>query len=153
MKTTILANVLLPLLASLILPPVDLLIFLTLSMVLDFLTGVVAAKMEGKEITSLGFRGTVKKFTQYGSAICVGILLANIADRGQAGQIASTVYLYFGNALISFIIFIEIKSILENLIKTSPNSDFTRYFLTPVNNLLSLDLSKFIPKTNNEKID
>ena len=147
MKTTILANLLLPMFAALILPPVDLLMFLTFAMILDFVTGVIAAKMSGNEITSIGFRGTIKKFTQYGSAICVGILLANIADRGESGQLTTTAYMYFGNALLSFLMLIEVKSILENCIKISPTSDFTRYFLAPINNILSLDLSKFVKQT------
>jgi phage-related holin len=149
MKTLTIAYVLPSLLMGLILPPVDLLMLLTAAMVLDLITGVASAKLRGVQITSTGFRGTIKKFIQYGSAIAIGILLANLADRDHS-EIATTIYKYFDNTLISFLIFIEIKSILENSVEISPTSDFTKYFLTPINKLLSLDLEKFT-KTENEK--
>lgn len=138
-------------LLAIILPPADLLLWLGIAMVLDLLTGIAKAVKKDIPRTSTGLRQTVVKFIQYGGAISVGIILANVSEY-QNDSSSQIIYKYFSNSMLLFIIFIEIKSILENMIEVSPDSDFTRYFLGPIHNLLSFDFKQFIKPPNKEQV-
>ena len=147
MKTAFL--IFIPLNLIIILPPGDLLVGLGLAMLLDLVSGVAKAVKKDIPRTSEGFRRTVMKFIQYGGAIAIGIILASVAEL-KVDTMHYQIYQYFSNAILMFIIFIEIKSILENLTEVSPDSDFTRYFLNPIHSLLSFDLKRFVkqPESN-----
>jgi MFS superfamily sulfate permease-like transporter len=150
MKTLTL-KLMVPLLMAVVLPPPALLAWLGFTMLVDLITGVAVAIKKDIPRTSTGFRKTVNKFLQYGGAIAVGIILANISDM-QKDSAGEKIYQYFSNSMLSFIIFIEIKSIMENLVQISPKSDFTKLFLNPIHKILSLDLKNFLnTKTENEK--
>lgn len=153
MKTLTTIKLMVPFLMAIVLPPPTLLLWLGITMVLDFITGVAKAIKNDEPRTSTGFRRTVMKFIQYGGAISIGIILANISDM-QKDSASETLYRYFSNSMLSFIIFIEIKSIIENMVEVSPKSDFTKLFLNPIHEILSLDLKNFIntkTETENEK--
>jgi Bacteriophage holin family len=151
MKTLTTIKLMIPLLMAIVLPPANLLMWLGITMILDLITGIFKAVKNDIPRTSTGFRRTVQKFIQYGGAISISIILSNISEM-QKDSAASGILIYFGKSLISFIIFIEIKSILENLVEASPNSDFTKLLLNPVHKILSLDLKNFLnTKTENEK--
>jgi hypothetical protein len=134
---------LVPIAMAIVLPSSTLLAWLGIAMVLDLITGVACAVKKGVPRTSKGFRGTITKFLQYGGAIAIGIVLANLFEI-QKETATEAIFKYYNSGLISFIIFIEIKSILENLIEISPDSDFTKYFLTIVHDFISLNfIQKF----------
>jgi len=144
-------KLLVPFLMAIVLPPPTLLLWLGVTMILDLITGVAKAIKNDVPRTSTGFRRTVMKFIQYGGAISIGIILANISDM-QKDSASETLYKYFSNSMLSFIIFIEIKSIIENMVEVSPKSDFTKLFLNPIHKILSLDLKNFLnTNTENEK--
>lgn len=128
---------------AIILPPPNLLIWLGVSMALDLVTGVAKSIKKGVPRTSTGYRRTVSKFIQYGGAIAIGIVLANISDYKKDGDGSQLIYTYFSNSMLLFIIYIEITSILENLVEVSPESEFTKKFLTPVHKLFSFDFKQF----------
>ena len=128
---------------AIILPPPDLLIWLGVTMFIDLLTGIAKAIKKNVPRTSTGYRRTVAKFIQYGGAIAIGIVLANIADYKKDGEINKMIYAYFSNSMLLFIIYIEITSILENLIEVSPEGEFTRKFLKPVHRVFSFDFKQF----------
>lgn len=151
MKTLTTIKLLVPFLMAIVLPPPTLLLWLGVTMILDLITGVAKAIKNDVPRTSTGFRRTVMKFIQYCGAISIGIILANISDM-QKDSASETLYKYFSNSMLSFIIFIEIKSIIENMVEVSPKSDFTKLFLSPIHKLLSLDLKNFLnTNTENEK--
>lgn len=151
MKTLTTLKLMVPLLMAIVLPPTNLLVWLGITMVLDLITGVFKAIKNDIPRTSTGFRRTVNKFIQYGGAICIGIILANLSEM-QKDSASESIYLYFSKSMLSFIIFIEIKSIIENLVQASPNSDFTKLFLNPIHKILSLDLKNFL-NTNQKPTD
>lgn len=153
MKTLTTIKLMVPFLMAIVLPPPTLLLWLGITMTLDLITGVAKAIKNDVPRTSTGFRRTVMKFIQYGGAISIGIILANISDM-QKDSASETLYKYFSNSMLSFIIFIEIKSIIENMVEVSPKSDFTKLFLNPIHKILSLDLKNFLntkTETQNEK--
>lgn len=138
-----------PLLLAIVLPPASLLIWLGLTMTLDLMTGVAKAVRNNVPRTSTGFRKTVVKFIQYGGAISIGIILANVSEFRKDDS-SEWIYKYFSNTMLLFMIYIEIKSVFENLIEVSPDSDFTRFFLKPIHDILSVDFSRFVKKSQNE---
>jgi hypothetical protein len=138
-----------PLLLAIVLPPASLLIWLGLAMALDLITGVAKAVRNNVPRTSTGFRKTVVKFIQYGGAIAIGIILANVSEFRKDDS-SEWIYKYFSNTMLLFMIYIEIKSVFENLIEVSPDSDFTRFFLRPIHDILSVDFSRFVKKPQNE---
>lgn len=138
-----------PLLLAIVLPPASLLIWLGLAMGLDLITGVAKAVRNNVPRTSTGFRKTVVKFIQYGGAIAIGIILANVSEFRKDDS-SEWIYKYFSNTMLLFMIYIEIKSVFENLIEVSPDSDFTRFFLKPIHDILSVDFSRFVKKPQNE---
>jgi hypothetical protein len=146
---TLLFKVSVPFLLAIVLPPSGLLIWLGLAMTLDLITGVAKAIRNNVPRTSTGFRQTVVKFIQYGGAIAIGIILANVSEF-RKDESSEWIYKYFSNSMLIFMIYIEIKSVFENLIEISPDSDFTRFFLKPIHDLLSVDFSRFIKKPQND---
>jgi uncharacterized membrane protein len=146
---TLLLKVSVPFLLAIVLPPSSLLIWLGLAMILDLITGVSKAIRNNVPRTSTGFRQTVVKFIQYGGAIAIGIILANISEFNK-DESSEWIYKYFSNTMLLFMIYIEIKSVFENLIEISPDSDFTRFFLKPIHDLLSIDFSRFVKKPQND---
>jgi len=146
---TFLLKISFPLLLAIVLPPATLLVWLGVSMALDLITGVAKAIKNNVPRTSTGFRRTVTKFIQYGGAIAIGIILANISEFRKDDS-SEWIYKYFSNSMLLFMIYIEIKSVFENLIEVSPDSDFTRFFLKPIHDILSVDFSRFIKKPENQ---
>lgn len=109
--------------------------WLTIAMVIDFVTGVTKSwKNEGtKSITSKGFRDTVSKCVQYGSFLMITHLLTHfrIGDQivlGNFNWLEKTAY--------EFLILIEIKSVYENITAISPKIDFVKMILSKLTTLL-----------------
>lgn len=150
MKTLAFLKLAVPLLMAIILPPSTLLTWLGITMILDLITGVACAVKKGVPRTSKGFRGTVVKFIQYGGAVGIGIILSNVADI-QKDEASEAIFKYFSTGLLAFIIFIEVKSILENMIEINPESDFTKFFLNPVHDFISLNFIQKFKQNENEK--
>lgn len=72
----------------------------------DLITGILAARKKGKQITSAGFRRTVVKLSLYLTAICIGYLVEKhlLSDYIAVSKIAA--------GLIGLT---EVKSLFENL--------------------------------------
>lgn len=118
------------------LPSAPLLIFMGIAILLDFITGIAKSKMLGIARTSKGYRKTVTKFIQYGGALAIGVVLANIGE-APAGDPAKVITAYFNNGLIIFIIYIEVTSVLENLYTMDQKTIFSRYFISPMLRMLT----------------
>ncbi len=118
------------------LPDLNLLIWVAIAMVFDFITGVIKAAVKNEARTSAGYRKTVTKFTQYGGAIAAGVLLSNTLPP------ANAVTSYFSNALLVFITYIEATSIFENLYAIDNKSAISRFFIAPILKLLTFAIKK-----------
>lgn len=105
---------------------------------LDFITGIIKAVVKGDQRTSVGYRKTVKKFTQYFGAIGASIIaqyaLSFKLKSNEFGYIAE----FMNNGLLLFIIFIELTSIFENLIEVDNKSPFAVYFIKPLHALMTI---------------
>ncbi len=122
-------------------PDAHLLIWLFLCIAFDFLTGFLKSKFQKKATTSEALKRTIIKFVQYGGAIAVSIILHNVLKNQNADAILPYVS-YMGNTLVTFIIYIELVSILENMIAIDKKSVLSKKILQPLHQLLTLTLNK-----------
>lgn len=138
-------------LKAMILPNLDLLIWMTIAIVLDFVTGILKAIVLKQARTSFGYRATVKKFTEYGGSIAAGIILSNgiIGKTGQHPELLQ----YVNDGLVIYIIFIEVTSVFENIYACDQDSKFAKLVISPILKILTFQL-KGTPLTpiSNEKI-
>lgn len=79
------------------------------------------------------------KFTQYGFAVVLSILLRSVVDKSASAQWASMID-WMGDGLIMFIIYIEFTSICENVHAIAPDSLMARYFFSPALRLLTFQI-------------
>lgn len=118
------------------LPSAPLLFYMGVAILIDFITGIAKAKLLRIARTSKGYRKTVSKFIQYGGALAIGVVLANIGE-GPANDPTKVMIAYFNNALIIFIIYIEVTSVFENLYAMDQKSVFSKYFISPMLRILT----------------
>lgn len=122
------------------LPDPLLLVLIAICMVADFITGVFHAKAKKKAITSFGFRRTIAKFTQYGGALVIGLLLTVMVNRADLQGIEAIIP-YLSDSMAVFIIYIESISILENLIGMDEKSMMSNV-LRPLKAVLTFEITK-----------
>lgn len=120
-------------------PSTDLLFWMFIAIVIDFITGVTKAVIQGEARTSNGFRKTITKFLQYGVAIAVSVIMANTAKQNNMDS-ASHLLFIFNDGLLVFIIYIEVTSIFENLYACDQNTVFSKYFISPVLKILTAQI-------------
>ncbi|OLY92303.1 Bacteriophage holin family protein [Cnuella takakiae] len=124
-----------------ILPNTNLLIWMALAMTLDFLTGFSKAVVLNQARTSGCLRKTITKFVQYGGAVAVSVVLSQSAEQHKM-QDAMRLASILGDALVVFIIYIEITSIFENLIAIDSESPIAKYFFVPAHKILTAQIKR-----------
>lgn len=133
-------------LAQIVYPNPILIFGLMLMIFLDLLSGIRKASNNGEATTSRGLRNTIDKATTYCTFIFSVLIIVNITSFADTDKDFLGVFKYSLNGLIIGTSYIELKSIIENLIaintKEGEPSDFCIYFLTPLHNLLILKLAK-----------
>jgi Bacteriophage holin family len=134
-------------LGALIFPSAILIFFMILMVGVDFATGYASAVRLGENRTSSGLRKTITKIIQYGSVIVIALIVVNSANYTEETWL-KTWAPKLNNALLIYIIYIEIYSVLENLIKLSPESAFTKFLINPAYNLLSINLKNLFKKSD-----
>lgn len=149
MKLT-LAQLILPFFGVIILPSGILLAWMCVALIVDLITGVTRSIVDDKTRTSQGYRETLGKIIQYGGALIIGVILSSMAKHHAAG-LNPIIFEYFNDFLVSFIVFIEITSILENMYAISPDSKFSKYFVKPVLSLLTFNLQHLSEIITNNK--
>lgn len=138
MKIT-LAQLILPFFGVIILPSGVLIAWMCVALIIDLITGITRAVVDDEVRTSEGYRQTLGKIIQYGGALIIGVILSSMAKH-HATNLNPVILDYFNNFLVSFIIFIEITSTMENMYAISPESKFSKYFVKPVLSLLTFNL-------------
>lgn len=122
-------------------PDAHLLLWLFGVISFDFLTGFTKAKFQKQATNSEALKRTIIKFLQYGGAIVVSVVLSEVLKKQGADAILPYVG-YVGNTLVTFIIYIELVSILENLIAIDKKSVLSKKILQPLHKLLTIALEK-----------
>lgn len=106
-------------------PTFKLFYVLVAAIAIDFVTGIIKAKMQAKARTSEGYRKTVVKLMQYiVPVLVIWMGSKNIPEYSQTLK-------EIGGWLMMFIIYIEATSILENLYEVDQKSIIAKYVYKP----------------------
>lgn len=111
-----------------------------IGMVMDFVTGVVKAKFKKQERTSEDYRRTVKKVTQYFTAIGLSLGIQFLVKKTITN--AHPYLQYISVFVCLFIIYIEVTSILENLYEIDKRSMMARFLIRPLLAIMKFGLEK-----------
>src|SRR5690554_3613080 len=106
--------------------------------ILDLLTGIFKSKKKGVATASQGMKKSVQKLTTYMSLIVLSLILTNLAKLTYGLETHLNELNLGINAVCFWLLHLEVKSILENLIiaNTDENGDQT-------------DIAKFLVKIHN----
>jgi Bacteriophage holin family len=129
---------------NLIYPKPILLIGLILLIFLDLLTGINKAKRAGELTTSRGLRNTVDKASSYFNLLLSVFIMVNLLGVADSKNEYQNIFFFSANGLVIGCVYIEVKSILENLIiintKDGVMNDLASYILMPIHSFLILKL-------------
>lgn len=103
---------------------------------LDFLTGIVKAKMKKVARTSAGYRKTVTKVMQY---ILPVLVIAFVAKRIPENK---ELLERINGWLMMFILYIEVTSIFENLYEIDQKTVIAKFVYKPALTILKLGIEK-----------
>jgi hypothetical protein len=127
-------------------PDIDLIFWASVLIILDLLTGMIKAHINGDLVISAGIRKTAIKLSQYMGAIAVCFVLSNVAasskdtsffGNGMYDKLKFT-FQFLNNLVMFMIIYIESISVLENGLDINGDSLFSKFFVRPLHRLLSL---------------
>lgn len=136
-------------LKQVIYPEPVIIVILMLLVVIDLLTGIRKANSKKEATTSRGLRQTIDKATQYFSFIISMMLISNVGNYAEESKRFTDIFIYSLNGLAAYMCYIELKSILENIIEINPSGDFAN-MVKPIHNVLIL---KFGKNDNNNAIN
>ena len=110
----------------------------------DLITGIRKAAKNNEATTSKGLRRTIDKMSSYVSLMLMVLTLLNLGNLSPGAQGYRAVFDFTINGLVLGCVYIESKSILENLIELNTNdgvkNDLCIYIFCPLHNLLILKL-------------
>lgn len=118
------------------LPNVTLLGWVFFAVLIDFITGVLKAKLTKQVVNSQGFRQTAIKSLQYIGLIVGGIIIGNSFEK------QSDIVSWVNDGLLMFILYVEVYSIFENLYAMNPNSKIAQRVFAPAMRILIIGISK-----------
>lgn len=127
-------------------PSAIILFWLVIAVFFDLVTGLLKAWSKGQGTTSTGLRKTIVKIGSYvGTVVMVCIMVNVIGFVDISNRLDLTILI---DALLGFMVFIELYSICENITEAYPNSPLARYFLAPVIKFLKGKLKNNHPLNN-----
>lgn len=120
-------------------PDLELLAIVFITLLIDFITGVVKSVVVGKERNSKGYRESITKLVQYTGAIVTVMLLGALANF--QGIFTNIEYLsWIKDGVCCFIVFIEVTSILENIYAVDKKSMLSKYFIQPLLRVMTFQI-------------
>lgn len=136
MKFSILTYISLLFVKLTFLPNLTMLGWVFFAVLVDFMTGVLKAKLNKQLLTSGGFRQTSIKCLQYIGLIVGGIIIGNSFEK------QSDIVKWVNDGLLMFILYVEVYSIFENLYAMNPNSKVSKMIFKPAMRILTIGLEK-----------
>lgn len=118
-------------------PNIQFILWMSVAIVLDFVTGIVKSKAIGQARTSAGYRKTIVKFFQYAGAITCGVVLQHVGSINEGTRLLLG---YMNDFLLIFITYIEVTSIFENLYAIDSGTMIAKYFYAPVLKILTFQI-------------
>jgi len=90
--------------------PMDLVVLLVMALVIDLVTGVLAAYRRGDPLSSRFLERTGWKFLMYATSVMLAVGIGNASE----GRFVEPVLQYLGTAVIFYFLLVELKSVREN---------------------------------------
>jgi hypothetical protein len=118
-------------------PNAQLLLWMTIAVILDLVTGIAKAIVKGEARTSAGYRKTIIKVFQYVGAIAAAVILQNV---GSINDATKALLSYVNDGLTVFITYIEVTSIFENLYEVDNKTVLSKYFYEPILKILTFQI-------------
>lgn len=115
--------------------------------VLDFITGIIKAKMNNKARTSEGYRKTITKVMQYITPILI-LWAASKYIPGYEKELKE-----ISGWLMMFVIYVEVTSIFENLYEIDKISPIAKYLYKPALKILKFGIENNPVNKQAENID
>lgn len=138
-------EVILGIIRGLIYPDPILVFGLMLMMFLDLVSGVRKANKWGKATSSRGLRDTIDKAKNYCTLILTVLVIVNVIGLSRSTDGYDFAFDISINGLVFGCIYIETKSILENLIilntKDGVQNEFCSKLLVPLHNIIIFKFS------------
>lgn len=117
-------------------PSIKILGWVFFAVLIDFITGVLKAKLAKQQLTSGGFRQTAVKCLQYFGLIIGGVIMGNSFEQD------SQVVHWVNDGMLLFILYVEVYSIFENLYAMNPNSKVASMIFKPMMTILTIGLER-----------
>jgi len=95
---------------NLFMVPMDLVVLLVMALVIDLVTGVLAAYRRGEGLSSRSLERTGWKFLMYATSVTLAVGIGNASE----GRFVEPVLQYLGTAVIFYFLLVELKSVREN---------------------------------------
>jgi hypothetical protein len=126
--------------SRIVLPGQNFLLWMLVSVAIDFCTGILkAVVVDGyKSVNSKAMRATVGKLIQYGGLAVIVTVLVNTGVVKGHEETAE----FLVNAIYCLAISIEMKSILENIQAISPDSSLSKLVFGPIINIVNASITK-----------
>lgn len=135
---------------NLVYPKPILLAGLVIMIFIDLLTGINKAKRAGELTTSKGLRKTVDKASTYFNLLVSVFLLVNLLSISSSADSFTKIFFLSANGIVMGCIYIELKSVFENLIiintKDDIENDIAKYLLIPIHSFLILKIKNLTKK-------
>ncbi len=112
------------------LPSAMLLFWLVISVFADLVTGLLKAWSQGRSTTSTGLRKTIIKIGSYVGTVVMVVVLVNLVGLVDITNKFDLTILI--DALMGFMVFIELYSICENINQAYPDSLLSKCMITPI---------------------
>lgn len=133
-----------------LLPSLNLLSWLGFAIIIDLATGVWKSVVNKQDITSKRLQETVNKVVKYFGAIVVSFIIRNVVALHTDDN--AEIMDFLGDSLLIFLVYIEVVSILENLIALDRKDLMTRAILIPLHSILTFHIfAKFKTPTDEQK--
>lgn len=117
-----------------------LLFWLAVAVFADLITGLLKSWTQGLSTTSTGLRKTIIKIGSYVGTVVMVVVLVNLVSIVDVNNNINLMFLL--DALMGFMVFIELYSICENIDQAYPNSPLSKYMITPILKFLRGKLSQ-----------
>jgi phage-related holin len=89
---------------------IDLVVLLFMALVIDLVTGILAAVRRGESVDSRSLERTGWKFLMYATSVMLAVGIGNASE----GRFVEPVLQYLGTAVIFYFLLVELKSVREN---------------------------------------
>lgn len=146
--TLLTGSLLLAIPKTIFMPDLGLISWLGFALIIDLVSGIWKAVVRKEARTSKGLQQTVNKFIKYFGAILISLIVRNVMIL--QGKDNPAIMDFLSDSLLVFLVYIEVVSILENLIALDKTDSISRFLFIPFHNLLTFQIRNMFTKQDSK---